>query len=228
MPHGNAPPNEPTSVYRYYDALDVLIYVGITKRGTGRNTEHNRHASWWPYVSRQEVEHLDTRPAALRRERELIIRHRPPFNVQHNPDARSLREAYEAFMAADVADESPLEIHRRLGKRLPLAVSFTPGVDGYLLRSFPQHRQYATRVEVDPHQPTRVFDRNGSKIGVVRTRVADTTHLVLRVLNQAVPPGTQAVATISTITLKKPERFRVVSVATDTTLADVRAWKKAA
>lgn len=86
--------DQPTSVYRYYDADAVLIYVGITNRGMQRQHEHNIRAEWWPYVTRQEVEHYPNRPEAAKRERELIQRHRPPFNMQHNLDPDAAKAAY--------------------------------------------------------------------------------------------------------------------------------------
>jgi excinuclease UvrABC nuclease subunit len=103
-------PNVPTSVYRYYDRDGMLIYVGITSRGARRNYEHNRSKDWWPYVARQEVDHYETRDQALKRERSLIIRHRPPFNRQHNPDADALRAVYVAY--ADASEESALDAWR--------------------------------------------------------------------------------------------------------------------
>lgn len=86
----------PTSLYRYYDGDGELLYVGITTRGPQRQTEHNVSSEWWPYVRRQEVEHLPTRETALDRERDLIQRHRPPFNRQHNDDHQTLKAAYLA------------------------------------------------------------------------------------------------------------------------------------
>jgi predicted GIY-YIG superfamily endonuclease len=90
----------PTSIYRYYDRDGKLIYVGITGAGMIRQTQHNRMADWWRFVSTQEVEHVDTRQDALRRERELIRLHRPPFNKEHNPDWQKLRTAYLAHVEA--------------------------------------------------------------------------------------------------------------------------------
>ena len=113
----------PTSLYRYYDAHRVLIYVGITKRGVVRNTEHNTGKSWWPYVAHQVVEHFTTRELAHARERELIKRYTPPCNVQHNPDHREMRSAYLAAVAA--AARSPYTVRdgaQALGRKLPLSV----------------------------------------------------------------------------------------------------------
>lgn len=85
---------EPTSLYLYYDQNSLLLYVGITKRGISRNHEHNSTKEWWRFVARQEVQHFPDRPQALRAERQMIETYRPPFNVQHNPDHKLMREAY--------------------------------------------------------------------------------------------------------------------------------------
>lgn len=85
------------SVYKYYDSHKILIYVGITKQGMGRNRQHNADKVWWPFVAQQEIEHLESRDAAAAREIELIRRHRPPFNVQHNPEHAELRQVYVAL-----------------------------------------------------------------------------------------------------------------------------------
>lgn len=95
-------PDVPTSVYRYYDSAAVLLYVGITGRGAARNAEHNKSKEWWPYITRQEVDHYRSRTTALNVERELIRQHRPPFNVQHNLDHEAIREAYLAFRERNV------------------------------------------------------------------------------------------------------------------------------
>lgn len=114
---------EPTSVYRYYDQIGVLIYVGITRQGMGRNVQHNGKAEWWPFVARQEVDHLPSRAAALIREKELIRGHRPPFNKQHNPDHAEMRATYLAYAISYSAQmTNPQELFQRSGKSLPLDI----------------------------------------------------------------------------------------------------------
>jgi hypothetical protein len=113
---------QPTSVYRYYDAVGMLIYVGITHQGMGRNLQHNGKAEWWPFVARQEVEHHPDRPTAAKREKQLIRQFHPPFNKQHNPDSENLRASYYAFAASGPNQANPLDLYKRLGKRLPLDV----------------------------------------------------------------------------------------------------------
>lgn len=87
---------QPTSVYKYYDSWGVLLYVGITSRGAARNVEHDGKI-WWQYVSRQEVEHCESREDALNVEAKLIKEYCPPFNIQHNKFSADSRDAYLAL-----------------------------------------------------------------------------------------------------------------------------------
>ena len=128
-----------TSVYRYYDSAGVLLYVGITNRGSARNEEHDRSKDWWPYVTRQEVSHYRSRAAAANVERETIRQYRPPFNVQHNVDHVAVREAYLAFRAKHV-DISALNLAARSKDshlRFSMAVITCHG-DVVTLTSLPQ------------------------------------------------------------------------------------------
>lgn len=95
-----------TSLYRYYDEYDVLLYAGITSRGARRNAEHFKK-EWWQYVVRQEVEHFPSREAALMAESRTIRAFRPPFNTQQNPSYKEDRAAYLLFREASVG-EAPL------------------------------------------------------------------------------------------------------------------------
>lgn len=125
----------PTSVYSYYDRNGVLLYVGITGRGSSRQWEHNRDKEWWAFVHRQTVRHFPTRTEALSAEKARILKYRPPFNKQHNPDHEAMRAIYFA-QGHVVAQLKPREIQvsrkaRQLlsvtDHRLPLrAVSASP------------------------------------------------------------------------------------------------------
>jgi hypothetical protein len=116
----------PTSVYKYYDSLGILIYVGITSRGVLRNREHNSDKAWWTHVASQEVEHFDNRLAALSRETQLIQQHFPPFNTQQNPAWEQSRASY---LATCTPDADPVSLIRSIQGRLPLV----PGDDNSLI-----------------------------------------------------------------------------------------------
>lgn len=93
--------DDPTSVYKYFDARRILIYVGITGAGIARNRQHNESKEWWKYVVSQEIEHYKSRRLAHEREVQLIEKYRPPFNKQHNRDYAAARRFY-LNMAKDV------------------------------------------------------------------------------------------------------------------------------
>lgn len=170
-------PSEPTSVYRYYDAGNLLLYVGITSRGARRNSEHNDSKQWWKYVARQEVDHYPDRRTALIRERDLIRRHRPPFNTQHNIDAAGVRAAYIAYASAganmtppplaDDARRMPLEPVERDGNRLILA-------------TLPEHAGFASKIRpvVFNQVPCRVGDRQVGHVIQVDQHAVRTTITV--------------------------------------------------
>lgn len=121
---------QPTSVYRYYDQAGLLLYVGITSRGIRRQREHNGDKEWWPFVTRQEVEHYKSRPIAAARERSLIQKYRPPFNKTYNLGHQQLQELYVAAVQAmpprtQGAQEcevvlSPAEAFRSVRGKLPM------------------------------------------------------------------------------------------------------------
>lgn len=75
-------------LYKLYDAVGHLLYVGITDRGPARLVEHYRHKEWFPLVNRVEFERYPTRDAVLKREEEAIKTLRPLFNIVHNQARR--------------------------------------------------------------------------------------------------------------------------------------------
>ena len=95
----------PTSVYSYFDKNGRLLYVGVTSRGFERAHEHSATKSWWWLSAGCSLEHYPTRSAALDRERELIERHNPPFNKQHNrhPRPYASRPSPESVPTAGMA-----------------------------------------------------------------------------------------------------------------------------
>lgn len=112
----------PTSVYKYYDEYGILIYVGITSRGAKRQSEHNKDKSWWAHVASQTVEHFDSRHVALDHEESLILSHEPPFNTQHNRNQRSAMASYLSFRKLPSLQQSPEDLLRESGRRIPLLV----------------------------------------------------------------------------------------------------------
>lgn len=103
-----------TTVYRYYDVNNILLYVGVTSRGAKRNAEHFSKV-WWKYVSRQEMAHYADRRTALAEERKLIASHQPPFNTQLNQSSDASRAAYLEF--AGHHKSTGVDVIKHIGKR---------------------------------------------------------------------------------------------------------------
>jgi hypothetical protein len=154
----------PTPVYRYYDRVGRLIYVGITARGMTRQREHDKSAEWWPYVARQEVDHHPTRADALRAERELIGAHHPPFNKQHNPDHPRLRTEYLQCNPNSNRVTTTAELAASLDHLVPLTL--LGGDEGiFTCRVRPEYRAITDGWFIPPD--TLVIDQAGERAGVL-------------------------------------------------------------
>lgn len=76
--------DRPHALYRFFDASDVLLYVGITVDLGARFKKHGGDKPWWGNVDRIGIDHFATRKEALDAERKAIKEERPLHNVVHN------------------------------------------------------------------------------------------------------------------------------------------------
>lgn len=103
---------EATSVYQYRDSRGILLYVGITSQGVGRQLQHMAKAEWYRYYTTHTLENYDSREEAKARESWLIKRERPVFNRQENPDWREMRRAYwTMFDPGMLAEDDAADCH---------------------------------------------------------------------------------------------------------------------
>lgn len=72
-----------TTLYRFFDAADQLLYVGITDSPLRRFTQHATERAWWTQAARVTLEHYPIRAEAEAAEREAIRREYPPANIAH-------------------------------------------------------------------------------------------------------------------------------------------------
>jgi predicted GIY-YIG superfamily endonuclease len=70
-----------TALYRFYDADEKLLYVGITNDPWRRWRQHVQEKPWYPQVKHQAVTWYDTRIAAEIAEHVAIRREHPRFNI---------------------------------------------------------------------------------------------------------------------------------------------------
>lgn len=69
-----------TAVYRFYDAADRLLYLGITHDLDGRWTAHERNQPWWLDVARREFTWFGTRAEAEKIESDATALEKPRYD----------------------------------------------------------------------------------------------------------------------------------------------------
>jgi hypothetical protein len=74
-------------VYRFFDAADVLLYVGFTVNFPGRLGTHHSSSPWFSEVARWTLTDLPDDVTGLAYEAETIRAERPIYNVRHNEAA---------------------------------------------------------------------------------------------------------------------------------------------
>jgi predicted GIY-YIG superfamily endonuclease len=90
------------ALYRFFDASDVLLYVGITVDIGPRFKKHGSDKPWWGSVDRIEIEHFATRGDASAAERKAIKEEHPLHNVVHNLFVAAPDESTENNLACDI------------------------------------------------------------------------------------------------------------------------------
>lgn len=104
----------PNVLYRFWNAKDQLLYVGITVNPGSRWQTHERDKAWWADVARVTVEHFPDRTSVEAAEREAIRTERPLHNITHSlghdhfgdhPACRMLAEKTAIYL--DLVDSDP-------------------------------------------------------------------------------------------------------------------------
>lgn len=96
-----------TALYRFFDADEQLLYIGIAYDPNLRRHQHSK-ASWRDLVAKQVIEWHPTRDAAAEAERIAIAAELPLHNTQHHPvngPARARRQGAPA--TAPSASDKP-------------------------------------------------------------------------------------------------------------------------
>jgi excinuclease UvrABC nuclease subunit len=73
-----------TALYRLFDRVGTLLYIGISGSPEQRWMHHSEHKAWWSEVARIEFEWRASRDEALQLEAESIRTEMPLHNVHHN------------------------------------------------------------------------------------------------------------------------------------------------
>lgn len=103
--HGREPfPDNLVALYRWYDADDALLYIGISKCPRIRANDHRVGSTWADYAVRSRHEMFATRDEAAAAEVAAIASERPIFNVAHNSDAIAKRQLVAYLISKDRLD----------------------------------------------------------------------------------------------------------------------------
>ena len=83
-------------LYRYFDATDIGLYVGISGDLAVRDKSHISRSKWMEFTARSTVERHPTLEVVKRAEREAIETECPIFNKAYNstPEAKERLRAY--------------------------------------------------------------------------------------------------------------------------------------
>lgn len=123
--------DEPTALYRLYDANDVLLYIGISNDPDFRwkAHQHGVNRDGWPsQATRRTVEWRNTRAEALSAEVDAIRAEQPRCNGTHNyDDAPFTLEEWPTVQArhkvpaiAELMRTEILSGRWKTGQRIPL------------------------------------------------------------------------------------------------------------
>lgn len=88
-------PREPQTLYRFFDADDRLLYVGISSSAGHRFAQHGRgqdRKPWWPDVATIKIEHYADRRSVEEAEARAIANEQPAYNVIGNMNPIPLDE----------------------------------------------------------------------------------------------------------------------------------------
>lgn len=101
---GKAAKATSTALYRYYDAADTLLYVGMTGDLAEREVEHIRDSTWMDFAARSTIERFPTRAEAEDAERDAIRDEAPLFNIAHNDTPGMTRRLVDYLIEQDRRD----------------------------------------------------------------------------------------------------------------------------
>ena len=104
--------NKATFLYRFYDADDVLLYVGITDNLAERTWSHARASTWMEFAVRSTVERYLKRSVAEEREIAAIRGEGPLFNLAYNDGPDGDRRVVDYLIEHDRRDLLRADVSR--------------------------------------------------------------------------------------------------------------------
>lgn len=114
------------TLYRFFDAEDNLLYVGISVRVEKRFHDHQKRSTWWDEAVYVTFEKFPNRQSVLQAEAEAIQTESPKYNKDLNPNYESAMDHFQKLKAWVLTDIEPPEDHAFLVEKLKWARSLDP------------------------------------------------------------------------------------------------------
>jgi predicted GIY-YIG superfamily endonuclease len=73
-----------TTLYRFFNSQNDLLYVGISMNFASRIRSHKSERDWFTQIASITLEHYETREDAVEAEKQAITQECPRHNVAHN------------------------------------------------------------------------------------------------------------------------------------------------
>lgn len=70
-------------IYRQFDANNVLLYVGVTKKLSSRMHSHLRRSKWRKEITKIELAMFQSREEVYAAERQAIKNEHPKYNIRY-------------------------------------------------------------------------------------------------------------------------------------------------
>ncbi len=127
-----------TVLYRYFDAENRLLYVGISDSWSRRAEQHKRHSHWFPQMARLETEWHENRAAACAAETKAIRTESPLHNGRRPPVSE---EAPGGMMTTAIhIRRDHWELLRRAAFNRAITAGGRASVSAVLTEMIEQHR----------------------------------------------------------------------------------------
>ena len=82
-------PNKSPVLYRHFNKIGELLYIGISMSSMHRLGEHSRNATWFKNIATISLEHFSTMSQAREAEKTAIWFEKPKHNIQHNQNPKN-------------------------------------------------------------------------------------------------------------------------------------------
>jgi len=102
------------TLYRFFNADNELLYVGITNNPFGRFSGHSKDKDWFHELAYATFTHYANRLEVDRAETKAIVNEKPKYNKAKNPDWESPVDHYRKLKGSLIGSKTILENHTDL------------------------------------------------------------------------------------------------------------------